>query len=73
MGPRRAIKRHRAEARPWGLDDTQKKAIHSQLVEAQKQFLDAQLNLQEASEELQQKLQSSRAPETTLQGIWPTF
>lgn len=40
-----------------GLDDAQRKAIRSKVVQAQKQFLDAQLNLQEASEELQRLLQ----------------
>lgn len=40
-----------------GLDDAQRKAIRSAVVQAQKQFLDAQLNLQEASEELQRLLQ----------------
>jgi Spy/CpxP family protein refolding chaperone len=40
-----------------GLDDAQKKAIRSRVVEAQKQFLDAQLSMQEASEELQRLLQ----------------
>lgn len=40
-----------------GLDDAQRKAIRSEVVQTQKQFLDAQLNLQEASEELQRLLQ----------------
>ena len=44
-------------AQELGLDDAQKKAIRSDVVFAQKQFLDAQLNMQEASEELQRRLQ----------------
>jgi Heavy-metal resistance len=44
-------------AQELGLDDTQRKAIRSQVVESQKQFLDAQLTMQEASEELQRQLQ----------------
>jgi Spy/CpxP family protein refolding chaperone len=44
-------------AQELGLDDAQKKAIRSRVVEAQKQFLDAQLSMQEASEELQRLLQ----------------
>jgi Spy/CpxP family protein refolding chaperone len=44
-------------AQELGLDDAQKKAIRSEVVTAQKQFLDAQLNMQEASEELQRNLQ----------------
>ena len=39
------------------LDDAQKKAIRAEVVQAQKQFLDAQLSLQEASEEMQRLLQ----------------
>jgi Spy/CpxP family protein refolding chaperone len=44
-------------AQELGLDDAQRKAIRSQVVEAQKRFLDAQLSMQEASEELQRLLQ----------------
>jgi len=44
-------------AQELGLDDAQKKAIRSEVLTAQKQFLDAQLNMQEASEELQRRLQ----------------
>jgi hypothetical protein len=44
-------------AQELGLDDAQKKAIRTQVVESQKQFLDAQLTMQEASEELQRQLQ----------------
>lgn len=44
-------------AQELGLDDAQRKAIRSRVVEAQKQFLDAQLSMQEASEELQRLLQ----------------
>jgi Spy/CpxP family protein refolding chaperone len=44
-------------AQELGLDDAQKKAIRSEVVFAQKQFLDAQLNMQEASEDLQRLLQ----------------
>jgi Spy/CpxP family protein refolding chaperone len=44
-------------AQELGLDEAQRKAIRSQVVEAQKQFLDAQLSLQESSEELQRLLQ----------------
>jgi Spy/CpxP family protein refolding chaperone len=40
-----------------GLDDAQRKAIRTEVVQAQKQFLDAQLTLQEASEEMQRLLQ----------------
>jgi Spy/CpxP family protein refolding chaperone len=46
-----------SHARELGLDDAQKKAIRSEVLTAQKQFLDAQLNMQEASEELQRRLQ----------------
>lgn len=44
-------------AQELGLDDAQRKAIRSEVVAAQKQFLDAQLSMQEASEELQRLLQ----------------
>jgi Spy/CpxP family protein refolding chaperone len=51
-------------AQELGLDDAQRKAIRSRVVEAQKQFLDAQLSLQEASEELQRLLQERPVNET---------
>jgi len=44
-------------AQELGLDDAQRKAIRTEVVQAQKQFLDAQLNMQEASEGLQHLLQ----------------
>jgi len=44
-------------AQELGLDDAQRKAIRSEVVQAQKQFLDAQLDMQEASEGLQRLLQ----------------
>jgi len=44
-------------AQELGLDDAQRKAIRTEVVQAQKQFLDAQLTLQEASEGLQHLLQ----------------
>jgi Spy/CpxP family protein refolding chaperone len=44
-------------AKELGLDDAQRKAIRTEVVQAQKQFLDAQLTLQEASEGLQRLLQ----------------
>jgi Spy/CpxP family protein refolding chaperone len=44
-------------AQELGLDDAQKKAIRAEVVQAQKQFLDAQLTMQEASEEMQRLLQ----------------
>jgi hypothetical protein len=44
-------------AQELGLDEAQKKAIRTQVVESQKQFLDAQLTMQEASEELVRLLQ----------------
>jgi len=44
-------------AQELGLDDAQRKAIRTEVVQAQKQFLDAQLTLQEASEGLQRLLQ----------------
>lgn len=44
-------------AQELGLDDAQRKAIRSDVVSAQKQFLDAQLSVQESSEELQRLLQ----------------
>src|SRR5947199_3936557 len=44
-------------AQELGLDDAQRKAIRSEVVAAQKQFLDAQLSMQEASEGLQRLLQ----------------
>jgi len=51
-------------AQELGLDDAQRKAIRFQVVEAQKQFLDAQLSMQEASEELQRLLQERPVNET---------
>jgi hypothetical protein len=44
-------------AQELGLDDAQRQAIRSDVVIAQKQFLDAQLDMQGASEELQRLLQ----------------
>jgi Spy/CpxP family protein refolding chaperone len=44
-------------AQELGLDDAQRQAIRSDVVVAQKQFLDAQLDMQGASEELQRLLQ----------------
>jgi hypothetical protein len=44
-------------AQELGLDETQRKAIRSDVVTAQKKFLDAQLDMQGASEELQRLLQ----------------
>jgi Spy/CpxP family protein refolding chaperone len=44
-------------AQELGLDDAQRKAIRTEVVQAQKQFLDAQLTMQEASEGLQRLLQ----------------
>jgi hypothetical protein len=44
-------------AQELGLDDAQRQAIRSDVVAAQKQFLDAQLDMQGASEELQRLLQ----------------
>ncbi|HEX3528509.1 MAG TPA: periplasmic heavy metal sensor [Thermoanaerobaculia bacterium] len=44
-------------AQELGLDDAQRKAIRTEVVQAQRQFLDAQLNMQEASEGLQRLLQ----------------
>ena len=44
-------------AQELGLDDAQKKAIRTEVVAAQKQFLDAQMSLQEASEGMQRLLQ----------------
>jgi hypothetical protein len=44
-------------AQELGLDDAQRQAIRSDVVTAQKQFLDAQLDMQGASEELQRLLQ----------------
>ena len=51
-------------AQELGLDEAQRKAIRSRVVEAQKQFLDAQLSMQEASEELQRLLQERPVNET---------
>lgn len=44
-------------AQELGLDDAQRKAIRAEVVQAQKQFLDAQLDMQEETEGLERLLQ----------------
>ena len=44
-------------AQELGLDDAQRKAVRTEVVQAQKQFLDAQLDLQEETEALARLLQ----------------
>jgi Spy/CpxP family protein refolding chaperone len=44
-------------AQELGLDDAQRKAVRTEVVQAQKQFLDAQLDLQEETETLARLLQ----------------